>query len=156
MITQFSVLTFQGWKFAHLLIALLLIAHSLICSFRSNQMSNCEGFAQIARDKWVTVSESLRLLKTNEQPWANHSGRSWQLSNRERFAQVAQRKWMIVSKSNRLLTKNEWMRELFVFLSESLIRSFFCKKRAIRSENRWAKSQPCNFSSACRGPCSVA
>ena len=26
-------------------------AHSLICSFRSNQMSDCEQFAQIAQDK---------------------------------------------------------------------------------------------------------
>ena len=33
---------YQGWEFAH-----LLIAHSLICSFRSNQMSDCERFAQI-------------------------------------------------------------------------------------------------------------
>ena len=28
-----------------------LIAHSLICSFRSNQVSDCEPFAQIAQDK---------------------------------------------------------------------------------------------------------
>ena len=31
----------QGWEFAH-----LLIAHSLNCSFCSNQMSDCERFAQ--------------------------------------------------------------------------------------------------------------
>ena len=36
----------QGWEFAH-----SLIAHSLILSFRSNQMSDCEQFAQIAQDK---------------------------------------------------------------------------------------------------------
>ena len=36
----------QGWEFAH-----LLIAHLLIRSFCSNQMSNCERFAQIAQDK---------------------------------------------------------------------------------------------------------
>ena len=35
----------QGWEFVH-----LLIAHLLICSFRSNQMSDCERFAQIAQD----------------------------------------------------------------------------------------------------------
>ena len=34
----------QGREFAH-----SLIAHSLICSFRSNQMSNCKRFAQIAQ-----------------------------------------------------------------------------------------------------------
>ena len=61
----------QGWEFAH-----LLIVHSLIHSFRSNQMSDCEGFPQIAQNKWATVSELLRSLKTIEQPWANRSGRS--------------------------------------------------------------------------------
>ena len=42
---------------------------------------------------------------------------------------------MTMSNSLRLLTKNECMSELLVFLSESLICSFFCKKRAIPSEN---------------------
>ena len=65
----------QGWEFAHSLIALL-----LICSFPSNQMSDFERFAQIAQDKWATVSESLRSLKTNEQPWAICSGRSEEMS----------------------------------------------------------------------------
>ena len=61
----------QGWEFAH-----SLTAHSLICSDRSNQqMSDCERFAQIAQDKWATVSESLRLLMS-----------------KERFAQVAHEK----------------------------------------------------------------
>ena len=36
----------QGWEFTH-----SLIAHSLICSFFSNQMSDCERFPQIAQDK---------------------------------------------------------------------------------------------------------
>ena len=61
--------------------------------------------------------------------WANRSGRSPKMSNHERFAQVAHQKWA-----------NEW---IAVFLSQSLIRSFFAKKWAIRSENRWANSQPC-------------
>ena len=39
----------------------------LFRSFGSNQMSNCEQFAQITRDKWATVSESLRSLMINEQ-----------------------------------------------------------------------------------------
>ena len=37
---------YQGWEFTH-----LLIAHLLICSFCSKQMSFCERFAQIAQDK---------------------------------------------------------------------------------------------------------
>ena len=37
---------YQGWEFAN-----SLIAHSLICSFCSNQMSDCERFAQITQDK---------------------------------------------------------------------------------------------------------
>ena len=35
--------TIQGWEFAHLLIR----------SFCSNQMSDCERFAQVAHDKWA-------------------------------------------------------------------------------------------------------
>ena len=42
-----------------------------------------------------------------------------------------------------VLTKNEGMSESLIFLSESLIRSFFDKKQAIRSEIKWANSQPC-------------
>ena len=37
---------YQGWELAH-----SLIAHLLIRSDRSNQMSDCEQFAQIAQDK---------------------------------------------------------------------------------------------------------
>ena len=65
----------------------------LICSFSSNKMSDCELFTQIAQDKWATMSESLRLLRGNERPWANCSGHSRQMRDHERFAQVAQRKW---------------------------------------------------------------
>ena len=43
-----------------------------------------------------------------------------------------------VSESLISLTKNE-----LIFLSESLIPSFFDKKCAIRSEIKWANSQPC-------------
>ena len=72
----------------------LLICSSLICSFCSTQMSYCERFAQIAQDKWATVSISLRLLRGNEWPWANHSGCSRKMSDREQFAQVAHDKWV--------------------------------------------------------------
>ena len=100
----FSMVHWQGWEFAH-----SLIAHSLIRSFRSNQMSNCERFTQIAQDKWATVSKSLRSLRGNEWPWANHSGRSEEMSNPERIAQVAQDKWATLSNSLRLLRENERM-----------------------------------------------
>ena len=66
----------------------LLISHLLIRSFCSNQMSDCERCSdrsrqmsdreridQVTQRKWATVSELLRLLKTNEQPWAIRSGR---------------------------------------------------------------------------------
>ena len=56
------------------------------------------------------------------------SGRSPKMRNHERFAQVAHQNWA-----------NE---QIACFLSESLIRSFFRKRRAICSENRWANSQP--------------
>ena len=72
----------------------LLIRSLLIRSFCSNQMSDCERFAQITQDKWVTVNEPFRSLRGNERPWANLSGRSRQMSNslrllrwNEQFAQ---------------------------------------------------------------------
>ena len=78
-------------------------------------MSDCELFAQIAQDKWATVSKSLRSLKTNERPWTNRSDRSWQKSDCERFAQVAHDKW-----------GNE---QIPHFFSESLVRSFVPPKK---------------------------
>ena len=77
------------------------------------------------------VSESLILFTKNEQPWAIRSGRSEEMSDRERIAQVAHQKGAI-----------EWIAH---FLSELLIRSFMDKKRAIRSEIKWANSQPCSI-----------
>ena len=40
----------------------------------SGQMSDCEGIAQGAQDKWVTVSKLLRSLMTYEWMWAICSG----------------------------------------------------------------------------------
>ena len=71
-------------------------------------MSDCERFAQIAQDKWATVSKLLRSLRGNEQPWAIRSGRSEEMSD--------------VSESLISLTKNERMSESLIFLSELLIR----------------------------------
>ena len=97
-------------------------AHSLFFG------EQCEQIAQVAHQKWAM--------------WTNRSGCSPKMSDHERFAQFAHQKWATMSESLRSLTKNEQMSESLVFLSKSLIRSFFRKKRAICSENRWAISQP--------------
>ena len=67
------------------------------------------SFAHFAQNKWATVSDSLRLLKTNKRPWANRSGLSEEMSDRERITQVAQKKWATMSDSLRLLRGNEQM-----------------------------------------------
>ena len=74
------------------------------------------------------VSESLISLTKNEWPWPICSGHSEEMSD--------------VSEPLILLTKNERMSESLIILSESLIRLFFDKKRAIRSEIKWVNSQP--------------
>ena len=91
------------------------MSNSLIPSFLMSDVSKslraltknerCEPIAQVAHQKWATMSDSLRSLTKNERPWMNRSGCSPKMS--------------------------EWANH-----------SFFCKKRAIRSENRWANSQP--------------
>ena len=67
----------QGWEFAHSLISLKSIERLGV--IRSDRKANedCEQIAQVAHIKRATVSESLRLLMTNEQPWAIPSSRSW-------------------------------------------------------------------------------
>ena len=76
-------------------------------------MSVCERFAQIAQDKWATVSESLRLLRGNERLWAIRSGRSEEMSD--------------VSELLSLLTKNERMSASLkkVWLKKSKILFYF-------------------------------
>ena len=74
------------------------------------------------------VSKSLISLTKNERPWAIRSGRSEEMSD--------------VSESLISLTKNEPLSGSLIFLSESLIGSFFDKKLAICSEIKWANSQP--------------
>ena len=75
------------------------------------------------------VSESLRLLRTNERPQAICSGRSEGMSDREQIAQVS----------------NQKMSESLTFWANCSFAHFFGKKRAIRSKIRWANSQPCEF-----------
>ena len=67
------------------------------------------SFTQI---KLATVSNLLRSLKTNEQLWANRSGRLWQMNDCERFAQVANDKWA-----------NEQIARFFEGIAHSLFRS---------------------------------
>ena len=61
-------------------------------------MSDCERFAQIAQDKWATMSESLRSLRGNERSWVIRSGRSEEMSD--------------VSELHISPTKNEQMSDL--------------------------------------------
>ena len=76
------------------------------------------------------VSESLRSLT--------------KMSNHERFAQVAHWKWETMSKSLRSLNKNEQMSESHVFLSESLIRSFFRKNERFAQKTDERIPSPAN------------
>ena len=62
-------------------------AHSLLFKERY------ERIAQFAPNERATVSESLRLLSKNEQPWVIRSGGSPKMSDCERIAQVAHQKW---------------------------------------------------------------
>ena len=104
-----------------------LICSSLIRSFRSNQMSDCERFAQVTPIKRAraTVSESLRSLisKEQERPWANRSDRPWQMSHHERFAQVAHKKWANERFAQQFLAK----KSKILFFSMFYIRFYFKK-----------------------------
>ena len=53
------------------------VSESLI-SLKSNE--RCERIAQVAHQKWATMSDSLRSLRGNERSWANRSGRSPKMS----------------------------------------------------------------------------
>ena len=61
------------------------------------------------------MNDLLRSLTKNERPWANRSGCSPKMS--------------------------EWVNRWFFWANRSFA-YFFAKKRVIRSENRWANSQP--------------
>ena len=98
----------------NLLICSLLICSLLICSslIRSSLIRSFAHFAHFAQIKWASVSDLLRLLKTNERPWVNRSGRSEEMSDCEQIAQVAQDKWATMSDSLRSLRGNEQMSDL--------------------------------------------
>ena len=70
----------QGWKFAHSLISLNSNERLwVIRSGRSEEMSEREPIAQVAQDKWATMSDSLRLLRGNE--WMSDSLKTFWLKN---------------------------------------------------------------------------
>ena len=75
-----GICSFAHRSFAHLLI--LLKSNEQLWALRSDrsrQMSDHEQISQVAQRKWVTVSDSLRLLRGNEQS--------------ERIAHFAHQKW---------------------------------------------------------------
>ena len=87
-----------------------------IAQVAHQKLSEHKWFAQVAHQKWATISESLRLLTKNEGLSTNCSGRSTKMK--------------------------DWANWWFFWANRSF-NSFFRKKQAIRSENRWANSQPC-------------
>ena len=99
----------------------LRILSSLICSF-----------AQIAQIKWVTVSYSLRSLRTNEQLWANCSGHSCQKSDRERIAQVAHDKSANEGFAPKNLTKmiKSYFLVSFLYVKKNRVNRSFPPKKA--------------------------
>ena len=106
------------------------LSKSLIFSFAHKKWaihSRKSYFCSFSSFFAVFFKKSIRFAHSFWAKWANCSGHSGQMSDRERFAQVAQKAWAIVSKLLRSLTKNKQM-------IESLIRSLFVKKLAIRSE----------------------
>ena len=78
----------------------------LIRSFRSNQMSNHERIAQVAQDKWATVSNSLRSLRGNEQ-----------------MSDSLKKIWL--TKSNILFFSMLYIQLFYLKMSELLISSFW-------------------------------
>ena len=115
------------------------VGTSLICSYRSNQMRDCERFTQIAQDKWATVSKLLRSLMSKERLWGNSSGHSWQMSGSERFAQVAHVKW-----ANEQFTQIIWLKSYFLvrFFNQWFTHSLFfneqCERIAQVAHQKWA------------------
>ena len=73
ILNQKKLYLIQSQEFAHSIIAHLLISLKsnerlwAICSDRSRQMSDHELIAQVAQDKWATMSDSLRSLRGNKQ-----------------------------------------------------------------------------------------
>ena len=116
------------------------MSNSLIPSFMVSNVSKflrsltknerCERIAHVAHQKWANEWIACIFERIcSENHWAN-----------------SQPSIFDVTESLRLLTKNERMSESLVFWANRSFTHFFAKKRAIRSENRRANSQPCIIS----------
>ena len=93
-------------------------AHSLFFN------EQCEQIAPVDHQKWAM--------------WANRSSHSPKMSDHERLAQVTHPK---------MIDHEPITQVAQFFWANRLNRSFFCKKRAIRSENQCTNSQPWSFPS---------
>ena len=104
-------------------------------SLKANYWHVCEAGLGIRSFAHRSFAHSLRLLRSNERLWVICSDRSGQMSYCDQKAQVTHDKWATISDLLRLLMINEqmskWADER---MSESLIRSFSHKKRAIHSK----------------------
>ena len=104
------------------------MSESLIPSFLVSNVSEllrsltknekCEWIAQVAHQKWVTMSDSLTSLRGNERSWSNRSGCSPKMS--------------------------EWVNRSCFWANHSFAQFWAKNERAIRSENRW-EALPCKM-----------
>ena len=81
----------------------------------------------------LLIAHSLKIAHFNERLWAIHSDCSGQMSDCERL-------WAIPS--GRSSKMSEWANHSLFWANHSFTHSF-AKKQVVRSENRWANSQPC-------------
>ena len=132
----------QGWEFAH-----QLIAHCSFTQNRSRQKSDHDKKSESANRSFF-MGESLIPLSLTKNKWFAQKNLNkivlyrtfWKVfwnffkfahslffgERCEKIAQVAHQKWA-----------NRWF-----YWANGPFAHFFPKKRAIRSENRWANSQP--------------
>ena len=125
--------------------------NSLIRSNFSEQMSKCEQFAEVAQDKWATLSESLRSFMTNEQMWAIRSGCSGQMSewangivflSKSLIFSFAHKKWAICStKFEKTYFLGNLLHFFYKFFKKAKV-SLIPSEQNSKSEIRWANSQP--------------
>ena len=91
----------------NLLICSLLICSLLICSslIRSSLIRSFAHFAHFAQIKWASVSDLLRLLKTNERPWVNRSEEMSDVSESLRLLKTNEQPWVICSGRSEEMSK---------------------------------------------------
>ena len=112
-------------------------------------MSDHERIAQVAQRKWATMSESLRSLKTNEQPWAIRSGRSEEMSD------LLKKFWLKKTKILFLvcfiyctIKKNieKWANRSFLLISYFLVNDVSDRERIAQvAHQKWANEWITHF-----------